>query len=155
MAGLAFDMAIATLAIDDPEFPSCVDEAWSMLCHELHEARREMEAHSEAELAGVKREHFAWLDRYQIVAGGPPRRRWPEWRLASYPLTQPANRCQRCGSSSGLELDHMLPLGRGGPDHPHNLMRLCHRCHDEKPEIPPGASLAEARLAVIAWAGAS
>lgn len=95
-------------------------------------------------------------------APGPARRRrrFPDRVLAAYPLTQPAWRCQRCGIEhpdapdkyARLELDHMMELAYDGPDHPHNLIRLCSRCHRAKPLPDHLTTFVEWRLAIITWA---
>ena len=38
-------------------------------------------------------------------------------------------RCAICDSTDGLQLHHVKPRGRGGADHPMNLITLCWRCH--------------------------
>ena len=32
----------------------------------------------------------------------------------------------------GLEVDHLVPVSKGGRDHPSNLQTLCHDCHIKK-----------------------
>lgn len=54
---------------------------------------------------------------------------WPKVRarrLAAEPT------CRRCGSSQGLEVDHIVNRGAGGPDTFENAQTLCHRCHVTK-----------------------
>lgn len=92
-------------------------------------------------------------------ASSPSRRRrrhFGQRVLASFPLTQPPFRCQRCGvvAWTALELDHMVELWDGGIDHPYNLLRLCSLCHRSKPLFDQLPSQAEKRLAVLAWAAA-
>lgn len=85
----------------------------------------------------------------------PRRRVFPATQLARYPLTQPAWLCQRCGAVSDdhgpWELDHMFEIHLGGPDHPHNLVRLCDRCHRAKPYPLHLTTLVEWRLAILTW----
>lgn len=38
-------------------------------------------------------------------------------------------RCQVCGSTQDLEKHHIIPLEKGGPDVPQNLIVLCRECH--------------------------
>ena len=48
-------------------------------------------------------------------------------------------RCQRCNSDvtprdeagPDYELHHVIPFSAGGPNHPANLITLCHECHTE------------------------
>ncbi|MFC9591510.1 HNH endonuclease [Streptomyces sp. NPDC056944] len=37
--------------------------------------------------------------------------------------------CQRCGSLKELEVDHIVPVSRGGSWEPDNLWVLCKTCH--------------------------
>jgi hypothetical protein len=40
--------------------------------------------------------------------------------------------CAFCHSTTRLEVDHIIPLSRGGTDDPSNLQVLCQRCHRVK-----------------------
>ncbi|MFE5542785.1 HNH endonuclease [Streptomyces sp. NPDC056534] len=40
--------------------------------------------------------------------------------------------CQRCGSRRDLEVDHIVPVARGGSWEPDNLWVLCKPCHRRK-----------------------
>jgi 5-methylcytosine-specific restriction endonuclease McrA len=44
-------------------------------------------------------------------------------------LRRDGSRCMQCGSTVQLELDHVVPLSRGGNNDPSNLRMLCHACH--------------------------
>ena len=41
-------------------------------------------------------------------------------------------RCRKCGAASRLELDHKVPLSKGGTDESENLQALCTGCHIAK-----------------------
>ncbi|WP_374223780.1 HNH endonuclease [Streptomyces sp. ISL-11] len=41
-------------------------------------------------------------------------------------------RCQFCGSRQELEVDHIVPVARGGTWAPSNLRTLCRPCHRQK-----------------------
>ncbi|KAK48198.1 hypothetical protein BG58_33160 [Caballeronia jiangsuensis] len=60
-------------------------------------------------------------------------RKWQRIRdrqLATHPL------CAMCWASGYVtqadEVDHVLPLYKGGTDHPSNLQSLCTSCHEAK-----------------------
>jgi 5-methylcytosine-specific restriction endonuclease McrA len=38
-------------------------------------------------------------------------------------------RCQSCGSCVGLEVHHLTPRSKLGPDAKDNLITLCWKCH--------------------------
>ena len=43
------------------------------------------------------------------------------------------NRCRKCGRrTNDLEIDHILPISKGGKSTMDNLQTLCRRCNDEK-----------------------
>lgn len=86
----------------------------------------------------------------------PRRRHMPRRLLERYPLTQPQDVCQSCGYESRdggpLELDHIAELVFGGADAPYNLIRVCGRCHRQKP-IWPDEPPALARILALEWYG--
>ena len=45
--------------------------------------------------------------------------------------------CIYCGSTDSLEWDHIVPLSRGGPDTPDNLVRACASCNRSKGRKTP------------------
>ncbi|WP_207431133.1 HNH endonuclease [Sabulibacter ruber] len=47
------------------------------------------------------------------------------------------NRCQYCGSSKNLTLDHLLPRSRGGQSTWYNLITACARCNSRKGDRTP------------------
>ncbi len=70
--------------------------------------------------------------RYEASRGSPASRgygkRWQKLRLmilAREPL------CRMCGRAA-TEVDHIMPLSRGGDDLEENLQALCRSCHSRK-----------------------
>lgn len=41
-------------------------------------------------------------------------------------------RCKKCGSTENLEIDHIIPISKGGKSTYSNLQTLCHKCNKEK-----------------------
>jgi len=42
------------------------------------------------------------------------------------------DQCIYCGAKRELTVEHMIPLSRGGPDHPDNAVWVCSRCNSSK-----------------------
>jgi len=51
-------------------------------------------------------------------------------RFAIY--SRDGNRCRRCGIRNNLEIDHIIPIAKGGKSTIDNLQTLCHRCNVKK-----------------------
>ncbi len=47
-------------------------------------------------------------------------------------IVRDGGRCRRCGSARQLEVDHIIPLSRGGGSEEDNLQTLCRRCNRKK-----------------------
>jgi hypothetical protein len=61
--------------------------------------------------------------------------KWQRRRI----LKRDGGRCLRCRSTERLEIDHIVPVARGGSNADDNLQTLCWKCNNGK-----GATLAEA-----------
>ncbi|MEW1672028.1 HNH endonuclease [Streptomyces noursei] len=73
----------------------------------------------------------------------PPKR---GWRTSARNKTRPGDfhkrraavlardhfTCQRCGARDDLEVDHLMPIARGGTWELSNLWVLCRHCHRHK-----------------------
>jgi len=46
------------------------------------------------------------------------------------------NRCARCGEERPLEMDHVIPVSRGGPEEFDNIQPLCKSCNCQKSNKP-------------------
>ena len=46
-------------------------------------------------------------------------------------------RCQYCGASSDLTVDHIIPKSRGGTDSWDNLITACKNCNNKKGNKTP------------------
>lgn len=47
-------------------------------------------------------------------------------------LKRDGNKCRRCGSSDNLEIDHVIPLSKGGRHDEDNFQTLCRTCNRKK-----------------------
>ena len=59
------------------------------------------------------------------------------WQLVSKKtrpevLARDGNICRQCGSTQNLEVDHIIPLARGGSNELDNLQVLCRTCNRKK-----------------------
>lgn len=76
-------------------------------------------------------EHCSKERSQPVVPRRPARRRTLPLRLRRDTLARANYRCQRCGATTGLELDHVDAVCDGGRD-ANNLQVLCLRCHGHK-----------------------
>jgi len=51
-------------------------------------------------------------------------------------LQRDNNRCTLCGSTSDLEVHHIVPRSEGGTNDPDNLVTLCAICHSDSHDRP-------------------
>jgi len=85
-----------------------------------------------------------WLSRATLDIGEP--RCWgcgnyssewdyTEWKSAPCPIIEASieDLCKNWNRLS-LQICHIIPRSRGGTHHPHNLVLMCHVCHDEAPD---------------------
>jgi 5-methylcytosine-specific restriction enzyme A len=47
-------------------------------------------------------------------------------------LLRDGARCRRCRTAVGLEVDHIIPVSKGGKTEESNLQTLCRRCNRRK-----------------------
>ena len=59
------------------------------------------------------------------------RKRIPDWLRAAV-IVRDGGRCRRCHATRNLEVDHIVPVSRGGPTEEDNLETLCRRCNRRK-----------------------
>lgn len=52
-------------------------------------------------------------------------------------LRRDNHKCQYCGSSINLTIDHIIPKSRGGDDSWENLVTACVRCNNKKGDRTP------------------
>ncbi len=84
-----------------------------------------------SESAGFGKANYAFtMDRFKRLQSGDLEwsssiREWLHER-------ESPDRCIYCGSQEKLTVDHMIPLSRGGPDHPDNAVMVCSHCNSSK-----------------------
>jgi 5-methylcytosine-specific restriction endonuclease McrA len=61
-------------------------------------------------------------------------------------LRRDGHRCQYCGTSSNLTVDHMMPRSRGGEDTWENLVTACIKCNNKKGDRTPEESKLSLRI---------
>src|SRR5215470_17965012 len=73
----------------------------------------------------------SWEDRYA-------NRRVPD-SIRALVLVRDGGRCRRCRRSINLEMDHIVPVSKGGRTEEANLQTLCRRCNRVKArKLVPG-----------------
>ncbi|MGW5408975.1 HNH endonuclease [Streptomyces spiralis] len=66
------------------------------------------------------------------LRGGQLNRRPIPAEVRAFVFDRDGHRCQQCGATQDLELDHVHPWSLGGPDTPDNLQVLCRTCNGRK-----------------------
>lgn len=57
----------------------------------------------------------------------------PEWRKTrAAALRRAGRRCEKCGATGRVEVDHIVPRSQGGSHGPDNAQVLCLPCHRVK-----------------------
>lgn len=54
------------------------------------------------------------------------------WQLRDEVQREDGNCCRDCGATTGLDVHHIIPLGRGGKTVKRNLITLCRACHERR-----------------------
>ena len=73
---------------------------------------------------------FSHFEREEI--GERLERRSLSDKIRALVIVRDSGRCRRCGSARNLEVDHIVPLSRGGDSEERNLQTLCRRCNRRK-----------------------
>lgn len=76
--------------------------------------------------AACSRQHNAATNtRWRAATGGTG---WAWSRVRAFVFAEYDGRCALCGGQ-GQDVDHIIPVARGGTSDPSNLRLLCARCH--------------------------
>lgn len=52
--------------------------------------------------------------------------------VVGYVYMRDGGRCRECGSTKNLQLDHIIPIAKGGSSEADNLQLLCRECNQKK-----------------------
>jgi len=74
---------------------------------------------------------FSRLEGEEVVGEIVERRPLSD-KIRALVIVRDGGRCRRCGSAIYLEVDHIVPLSRGGNSEDCNLQTLCRRCNRRK-----------------------
>lgn len=144
-----------TSLLDDYEFQRLPDAAkWQLLLLWLVAARQDNRIPDDAEWLASLFHVFpddleigllvdrGWLERGVTTGEMVPEthpEQFPDWasRHVSGPtrielLKKAKHKCQACGSTEKLEVDHILPISKGGDGRIENLQILCRSCNRKK-----------------------
>lgn len=81
--------------------------------------------------AGVGKKQFQFvMNRFKKLQNG--KIRWSTTIREFVREKEKINECIYCGARTNLTKDHLLPISRGGPDHPDNAIWVCKRCNSSK-----------------------
>ena len=77
-----------------------------------------------------------FLQPWSPTASQGKRVEWPSRYVSKQTradlLSAAQNRCAGCGGNEGLEIDHIVPISKGGTGDPSNLQVLCRVCNRKK-----------------------
>ena len=76
-----------------------------------------------------------FVDFFSVEGGGagaPTERRSLTDSVRAAVLVRDGGRCRKCRSARNLEVDHIVPLSKGGSSDEFNLQTLCRRCNRRK-----------------------
>jgi 5-methylcytosine-specific restriction enzyme A len=84
-----------------------------------------------------------------------PRTRGRKWmKLRDIALQRTQYRCAECLRNDRLtparQVDHIIPLHKGGTDHPDNLEALCLSCHERKTAADMGYKVKQ-KIGLDGW----
>lgn len=80
----------------------------------------------------------------RLVRQGEPVREYISHALRKATYQRDKGICQRCRAAvpfHDAEIDHLIPVSRGGPSEPDNLRILCRTCNREKASAMPYGGL--------------
>lgn len=81
---------------------------------------------------------LAWKNRHKQTTIQPPiaqptiQSRYIPEHVKRFVMERDVYCCRSCGSNLYPEIDHIIPLSRGGTNHPDNLQVLCRGCNAQK-----------------------
>lgn len=85
----------------------------------------------------IQLDEFRRLGLIEDLADPPPRvlregTRYIPHYVRARVIVRDGGRCRRCGSAWRIEVDHIIPLSRGGSSEEDNLQTLCRNCNRKK-----------------------
>jgi len=84
-----------------------------------------------SESAGFGKKNYGFvMDRFKKLRSGEIE--WSSSIREWIHEKEKPNQCIYCGTGGKLTVEHMIPLSRGGPDHPDNAIWVCTKCNSAK-----------------------
>jgi 5-methylcytosine-specific restriction endonuclease McrA len=73
-------------------------------------------------------------DNQRRELNSPERAEWLsiQKRMKRLVFARDGRVCRKCGATNRLEIDHIIPIARGGTNEPDNLQVLCRHCNAKK-----------------------
>lgn len=104
---------VNTAILDDPKWGTLSDSEWRKNFEAI--IHDENNIHYDVEFQEYRREFNAARPRIKKLL-----------------FSRDPHKCAMCGSTERLEIDHIIPLARGGSNDPDNLQILCRHCNRRK-----------------------
>jgi hypothetical protein len=109
-------------------FTEPADDFEGVLCHAAAIIRDRLQT---SDVAAMRILSEVAADASRLLASAPtPRHQIPRRVRESVLVRMPA--CVECGATSDLQIDHIIPHSKGGPDREWNLQTLCGGCNRAK-----------------------
>jgi hypothetical protein len=83
-----------------------------------------------AKSAGFGKNNYFIIKKYKHLKSGEIT--WSTLRREYEHEFNSSDSCIYCGAETDLTVEHMIPVSRGGPDHPDNFVRVCKHCNSSK-----------------------
>lgn len=108
-----------------------MDELNAWVDYLLQRAHRAADAHMGADAAAYVA-HRLWLEFKDVYGTGAINRTPLTDEIRQVVMERDEFTCGHCGATVGLQIDHIVPRSKGGPNVECNLQVLCGTCNSRK-----------------------